>query len=41
MAPLAGVALTVAAMEDYRDDEQSWIEWWCSLKGNELLCEVR
>ena len=26
--------------DEYNDEELSWIEWFCSLEGNELLLEV-
>ncbi|KAL0583155.1 hypothetical protein ABG067_006922 [Albugo candida] len=27
-------------MSDYEEDEEKWIQWFCSLPGNEYFCEV-
>lgn len=27
-------------LDNHEDDEAPWIQWWCSLRGNEFFCEV-
>ena len=30
----------MATSDEDSDDQQSWVELFCGLKGNEFLCEV-
>lgn len=27
-------------MSDYEEEDEKWIQWFCSLSGNEHFCEV-
>ena len=27
-------------MSDYEEEEEKWVQWFCSLSGNESFCEV-
>ncbi|KAF1776266.1 Casein kinase II, regulatory subunit, beta-sheet [Phytophthora cactorum] len=29
-----------AAMSDYEEEDEKWVQWFCSLSGNEPFCEV-
>ena len=27
-------------MSDYEEEDEKWVQWFCSLSGNESFCEV-
>lgn len=27
-------------MSDYEEEDEKWVQWFCSLSGNEAFCEV-
>lgn len=39
-SPTAVVAEEEFNMSDYEEEDEKWVQWFCSLSGNEAFCEV-